>query len=108
MVNLETEFKNLGQLYRAYMPFIKNGGLFFSSTQEFALGETVSVRFRLPDNDEWHSYEGLVVWCNPLGSQGGRPPGVGVAFQDTKRPYKDIIERLLAAMLGSNQLTSTM
>ncbi|GAA5187829.1 PilZ domain-containing protein [Ferrimonas gelatinilytica] len=108
MTCLEAQFDTPAQLYRAYMPFIRFGGLFFVTTRDHHLGELLVARFSLPDSDEWYTFEGVVVWCNPLGSQGGRPPGVGLAFQAEDNPFKPHIERLLAGELGSGQLTSTM
>ncbi|SHG89115.1 type IV pilus assembly protein PilZ [Ferrimonas marina] len=105
---LQTEFETSAQLYRAYMPFIRYGGLFFMTTSEHQLGERLTARFRLPESAHWHEFEGQVVWINPLGSQGGRPPGVGLAFLQQDNPFKPAIETLLAGELGSDQLTSTM
>ncbi len=108
VVTLEVQFDSLAQLYRAYMPFVRHGGLFFVSSHEYQLGDVVEARYRLPESSEWFAFTGKVVWINPLGSQGGRPPGVGLVFGDEKNPHKPRIEQLLADQLGSNQLTSTM
>ncbi|MBY5991565.1 PilZ domain-containing protein [Ferrimonas balearica] len=108
MVNLEAQFDTLAQLYRAYMPFVRHGGLFFVSSREYQMGDTIEARYRLPESEQWYEFSGQVVWINPLGSQGGRPPGVGLAFGEEQNPHKPRIEQLLADQLGSNQLTSTM
>ncbi|GAA4896275.1 PilZ domain-containing protein [Ferrimonas pelagia] len=108
MVVLEAQFDTTAQLYRAYMPFIRHGGLFFVSSKEYPLGEILTARYTLPDSDEWLTFEGVVVWCNPLGSQGGRPPGVGLGFRIEDNPHKPRIEQLLVGELSSEQLTSTM
>ncbi|WP_298440026.1 PilZ domain-containing protein [uncultured Ferrimonas sp.] len=108
MVALEAQFETTTQLYRAYMPFIRHGGLFFVTSKEYQLGEIITARYRLPGDNEWHTFDGLVVWCNPLGSQGGRPPGVGLGFQIENNPHKARIEKELVGEAGSEQLTSTM
>ncbi|QIZ76547.1 PilZ domain-containing protein [Ferrimonas lipolytica] len=108
MVALEAQFVTSTQLYRAYMPFIRFGALFFVTSKEFQLGELLSVRYQIPGDLQWHAFEGPVVWCNPLGSQGGRPPGVGVAFQHENNQHRDLIEKALVGEMTSGQLTSTM
>ncbi|WP_028115419.1 PilZ domain-containing protein [Ferrimonas senticii] len=108
MFALEAIFENPTQLYRAYMPFIRHGGLFFVTSKEYQLGERISARYRLPGDLEWHTFEGPVVWCNPLGSQGGRPPGVGLGFEIENNPHKDRIEKALVGHATQDQLTSTM
>lgn len=108
MAVLDAQFDTSAQLHRAYMPFIRHGALFFVTSKEHQLGDIVSAQYRLPNDHELYRFEGLVVWQNPLGSQGGRPPGVGLAFQTENNLHKERIEKELVGELMSDQLTSTM
>ncbi len=108
MVALEADFDTATQLHRAYMPFIRHGGLFFVTSREYQMGDVVRARYRLSSSNEWFTFDGLVVWCNPLGSQGGRPPGVGLAFQLENNPHKERIEKELVGIASQDHFTSTM
>ncbi|MEZ9821209.1 PilZ domain-containing protein [Shewanella sp. 10N.286.45.A1] len=108
MTNLVVNFDTLHQLYRAYMPFIKPAGLFIGSTDNFVLGQSLSVVYRLPGTTEKMQFEGSVVWINPLGAPGGRPVGIGVKIVSEPDLHKHHIEQLLSHELSSSDLTCTM
>jgi len=108
MLELSAEYYNVQQLYRNYMPFISNGGLFFSSKEQGTLGETVSVSLMLPDDIEPTVFEAKVVWINPTGCHGGRPAGMGIGFNDSHIKIRCEIEKLLNRKLNSTDTTSTM
>ncbi|OZB40196.1 MAG: pilus assembly protein PilZ [Alishewanella sp. 34-51-39] len=83
MEELALGFTDNKELYRCYMPFMKNGGLFIRSARHYA-------------------------WVSPLGAQSSNPAGIGVAFIDDKHNLSNRIEKLLGAMLHSNEATYTM
>lgn len=105
---LQARFDNLHQLYRAYMPFITHGGLFIASNDTFTLGAKVKVSCILPDSDITTEFDGVVVWLNPLGAQGGRPVGAGIQISENDKQIRAMIETQLSSKLASVELTSTM
>lgn len=108
MIELNAEYSNTQQLYRNYMPFVSHGGLFFPSRENVALGATVKVSVLLPDDLEPSVFEAKVVWVNPVGVPGGRPVGIGIAFNDSHIKIRSEIEKLLNRKLNSTEATSTM
>lgn len=102
-------FDNEEILYLAYMPFIKDGGLFIRTKNTYALGSEVSLSLQLMDDTENHFIEGRVIWITPKGAQGNKPTGVGVQFTgENSRVICNKIETYLAGMLKSVQMTDTM
>lgn len=98
-------------LYRAYMPFIRNGGLFVpaSCLQDIALElETeVFLHLHLVEQDEHLSVIGRVVWVSHLGSR--YPSGIGLQFAELDGiRVRQRIETLLAGHLESNRSTDTL
>jgi len=108
MLALNAEYNNIQQLYRNYMPFINDGGLFFPTLEKASLGETVKVSLLLPDDLEPSLFEAKVVWLNPRGAQGGRPAGIGIGFNASLIKTRGEIEKLLNRKLNSHDTTSTL
>ena len=102
--------KDKAQLYSAYMPFLKSGGLFVPTPKRYFLGDEVFLLLTLPESAERLPVAGKVVWVTPAGAQGNRPAGIGVQFGDTAEgeAVKGKIEALLAGMLSSERATHTM
>ncbi len=102
-------FANEEGLYLAYMPFIKDGGLFIRTKNPHALGGQVSLSVQLMDETENYLIEGRVIWITPKGAQGNKPAGMGVQFTgENSRALCNKIETYLAGMLKSTQMTDTM
>lgn len=98
-------------LYEAYMPFIRDGGLFVSephlSDMSFALGTEVFLLLHLKEQDERLTVAGRIVWISLPGAQ--RPPGIGVQFIEPEGlAVQQRIETLLAGQLSSDQPTHTL
>lgn len=111
IINLELADKNA--LYRAYMSFVPNGGLFIpmreTGGREYRLGEEVFLLLKLQEQDKQLPIPGKVVWITPVGAQGQRTPGIGIQFsnQDRGRTQQQI-ETILAGALNSNRATDTL
>ena len=73
---LTLNIKDKSALYVAYMPFIKNGGLFIPTTKEYKLGDEVFILLTLMDSAERLPVAGKVVWVTPRGAQGKRTQAV--------------------------------
>lgn len=96
-------------LYRAFMPFIKNGGLFIRTKKHYPLKSTLKLSIKLLDEPEIYTIDGKVIWITPKGAQGNKPPGVGVQFLgEDSRNLSHKIETFLADMLKSSQTTDTI
>ena len=100
--------KHTAQLYAAYMPFVRNGGLFISTSKTYRLGDEVFVLLTLMDEPEKIPVAGKVVWITPKGAQGNRTAGIGVQFNDGDRSTRNKIETYLAGALKSERPTLTM
>ena len=76
---LTLTIKDKSALYLAYMPFIRNGGLFIPTNSTYRLGDEVFMLLNLMSEDEKLPVAGRVVWMTPKGAQGKRTTGIGVS-----------------------------
>ncbi|MBF0470968.1 MAG: PilZ domain-containing protein [Gammaproteobacteria bacterium] len=96
-------------LYMAYMPFLKNGGLFIPSKNKFKLGEEIFLFLSLLDDKMKIPVAGKVVWITPSGAQGSKKIGIGIEFsKDNADEIRGKIETHLAGALKSDRSTYTM
>ena len=107
---LSLAVRDKASLYNAYMPYIKNGGIFVSTPKRYFLGDEVFLLLTLPESSERLPVAGKVVWVTPAGAQGNRPAGIGVQFGDGAEGenVKGKIEALLAGVLNAERPTHTM
>lgn len=64
---LSLNIKDKSVLYAAYMPFIKNGGLFIPTNKSYRLGDEVFMLLNLMDEAEKIPVAGKVAWITPKG-----------------------------------------
>lgn len=105
---LSLTIKDKAILYSAYMPFIKNGGLFIPTNKDYKLGDEVFLLLNLMDEPDKIPVAGKVIWITPKGAQGSRQAGVGVQFSDQDDTARRTIENYLAGSLESDRPTHTM
>ncbi len=105
---LSLTIKDKSVLYAAYMPFVKNGGLFIPTGKNYKLGDEVFMLLNLMEEPEKVPVAGRVIWITPKGGQGNRAAGVGVQFSDGDNTARNLIETHLAGALKSDRLTHTM
>jgi len=106
---LSLTIKDKSALYAAYMPFIKNGGLFIPTSKGYNLGDEVFMLLTLMEEKEKLPVAGKIVWITPKGSQGNRAAGIGVQFSDQDGgSARTKIETYLAGALKSDRPTHTM
>ncbi|MBT2338933.1 MULTISPECIES: PilZ domain-containing protein [Pseudomonas] len=105
---LSLTIKDKSVLYAAYMPFIRNGGLFIPTNKHYRLGDEVFMLLSLMDEAEKIPVAGKVIWITPKGAQGNRAAGVGVQFNDGDNSARNQIETHLAGSLKSDRPTHTM
>jgi type IV pilus assembly protein PilZ len=106
---LSLTIKDKSALYAAYMPFVKNGGLFIPTNKAYKLGDEVFMLLTLMEETEKIPVAGKIVWVTPQGAQGNRAAGVGVQFSDLDGgAARNKIETYLAGALKSDRATHTM
>ena len=104
---LSLSIKDKSALYAAYMPFIKNGGLFIPTAKTYNLGDEVFMLLTLMDDPEKIPVAGKIIWITPQGAQANKTAGVGVQFseQDNGQTSKKI-EGYLAGALKAERPNS--
>ncbi|KFN41229.1 PilZ domain-containing protein [Arenimonas oryziterrae] len=107
---LSLAIKDKAQLYSAYMPFVRAGGIFIPTTKRYSLGDEVFLLLSLLEDKERLPVAGKVIWVTPPGAQGNRTAGIGVQFADSAEAetVKGKIETLLAGSLDADKHTHTM
>lgn len=107
--SIDASFVTEKALYLAYMPFIKNGGLFVRTQNAHMLGSLVSLSIRFPGESETYETKGKVVWITPKSAQGNKLAGIGVQLMgEQSRVICNKIETCLAGMLKSTLPTDTI
>lgn len=106
---LSLTIKDKGALYAAYMPFIKNGGLFIPTNKQYKLGDEVFMLLTLMEESDKLPVAGKIVWVTPAGAQGNKAAGIGVQFSEQDNGQtRNKIEGYLAGALGADRPTHTM
>lgn len=102
-------FKTLGQLYKSYMPWFKNGGIFIPTTRRFQMGQEILMMVILPETTEKLPAAGIVSWVSPHNSTGHKKQGVGVEFTDEEGiALRYRIDGLLREQLEKGDPTYTL
>lgn len=106
---LSLSIKEKSSLHAAYMPYLKNGGLFIPTPNSYDLGDEVFMLLDLMDDPERIPIAGKVVWITPRGASSGRTPGIGVQFNSQDEgSTRTRLETLLGGTLNSDRPTHTM
>jgi len=107
---LSLNIREKNALYAAYMPQLKNGGIFIPTARAHRLGDEVFMLVSLPDEPAKIPVSGKVVWITPANAQGKRAQGVGIQFSadEAGQSAKKKIEGLLVGMLDSSKITHTL
>lgn len=105
---LSLTIKDKSVLYAAYMPFVKQGGMFIPTNKPYQLGDEVFMLLSLMEEPEKIPVAGKVIWITPRGAQGNRAAGIGVQFSDQDNTARSKIETYLAGALKSDRPTHTM
>ena len=106
---LSLNIKDKAALYSAYMPFVKNGGLFIPTEKGYELGDEVFMLLTLMEEAEKIPVAGRVIWITPEEAQSNRSAGIGVQFNDQDGgAARDKIEAYLAGAVDADRPTHTM
>lgn len=106
---LSLSIKEKAALYAAYMPYLKNGGIFVPTTRPYQLGDDVYLILTLLDDPTRIPVAGKVVWISPAAG-GNKTPGIGVHFppDESGMTARKRIEDALGAALKSARPTHTL
>ncbi|MBE8215308.1 MAG: pilus assembly protein PilZ [Endozoicomonadaceae bacterium] len=104
-VIIDIHFATKDLLYRAYMPFLINGGLCITSKHPYDMDDTIFIRLKLLDEPAILPIVCKVVWLTPVQNF---EYGIGLQFIEDDEPAKNKIENLLAGLLNSDRPTATL
>lgn len=107
---IQLVIKEKGDLYAAYIPLFKEGGIFIATTRDYKLGDDAYVLLTLPGETQRHPVTGKVAWITPPHAAGNQTQGIGVRFpaDDKSRILKSKVEELLGTSLSSSRPTNTI
>jgi type IV pilus assembly protein PilZ len=107
---LSLNINSKSALYAAYMPFLKNGGIFIPTSRGYSLGDEVFMLLALMNDPNKLPIAGTVVWIMPQGAQNSKAQGIGVHFKSDESGIeaKRKIENLLGGVMNSSRPTHTM
>lgn len=107
---LSLNINSKSALYAAYMPLLRNGGIFIPTTRNYALGDEVFMLLSLMDDPAKLPIAGTVVWITPVGAQNNKAQGIGVHFKsdESGAEARRRIEGLLGGVLQSGRPTHTV
>src|SRR5690554_7485833 len=91
---LNLTIKDKAVLYAAYMPFIRDGGIFIPTQKQYNLGDEVFILLKLLEEPEKIPVAGKVIWLTPTGAQGNKAAGIGVQFTGDNQIARDKIETI--------------
>jgi len=107
---LSLAIKEKAALYAAYMPYLKNGGIFVPTNRTYQLGDEVYLILTLLEDPTKIPVAGKVVWVGPSGGGAAKTPGIGVHFpaDESGTHARQRIEDALGAALKSARPTHTI
>ena len=107
---LSLNINSKSALYAAYMPQLKNGGLFIPTNRPYNIGDEVFMLLTLMEDPTRIPVAGAVAWVTPAGAQNGKVQGIGVHFNNDEAgiDVRRKIEGLLGGSLQSNRPTHTI
>ena len=107
---LSLAIKEKAALYAAYMPFLKNGGMFVPTNKPYRIGDEIYLILALMDDANKYPIAGTVVWITPGGANNNKAQGIGVHFpaDETGQRARARIEEILGAALRSSRATHTL
>lgn len=107
---LSLAIKEKAALYAAYMPFLKNGGIFVPTQKAYKLGDEIYLILTLMDDTSKYPIAGKVAWITPAGANNNKAQGIGVHFpgDEAGQRARRRIEEILGAALRSSRATHTL
>ncbi|MEW7847270.1 PilZ domain-containing protein [Massilia aurea] len=107
---LSLAIKEKAALYAAYMPFLRNGGMFVPTSKPYHIGDEIYLILALMDDPNKYPIAGTVAWITPTGANNNKAQGIGVHFpaDESGQRARQRIEEILGAALRSSRATHTL
>lgn len=107
---LSLNINSKSALYAAFMPHLRNGGIFVPTTRSYNIGDEVFMLLSLMEDPTKLPIAGSVVWVTPAGAQNGRAQGIGIQFNSDESGVeaRRKIEGLLGGVMQSTRPTHTL
>ena len=107
---LTYQFPDLNTLKRAYMPFVRDGGIFIPTEKLFHLGNLVKLILTMPDDSkETFIFAGEVIWISPIASENSQHAGIGVqCSEDEGAAFRKKIQQLIVGVKEERGQSETM
>lgn len=107
---LSLAIKERSALYSAYMPFLKNAGIFVPTNKQYKVGDEIYLILSLMDEPNKYPIAGKVAWITPAGANNSKSQGIGVHFPDDESGVrvKKSIESILGSALHSTRANHTI
>ncbi|MGZ3181081.1 MAG: PilZ domain-containing protein [Telluria sp.] len=107
---LSLAIKEKAALYAAYMPFLKNGGIFVPTQKAYKIGDEVYLILALMDDPNKYPIAGKVAWITPPSAHNNKAQGIGLHFpsDEAGQRARQRIEEVLGAALRSSRATHTL
>jgi type IV pilus assembly protein PilZ len=107
---LSLNINSKSALYAAYMPLLRNGGIFIPTTRNYGMGDEVFMLLSLMEDPAKLPIAGTVVWITPVGAQNNKVQGIGVHFKNDESGVdaRRRIEAILGGVLQSGRPTHTI
>ena len=107
---LSLAIKEKAALYAAYMPFLRNGGMFVPTSKPYQIGDEIYLILALMDDPNKYPIAGTVAWITPTGANNNKAQGIGVHFpaDESGQRARQRIEEILGAALRSSRATHTL
>jgi|TARA_Y100000588_G_scaffold309286_1_gene334246 type IV pilus assembly protein PilZ len=105
---LSVSIKDKKTLHSAFMPFLKNGGIFVPTDNRYLVGDEVFLILKLMDGAQF-AVSGIVSWTTPTGAQASRTAGVGIHLQGSEgAKLKEYVQTELAEFPQPDRPTHTL
>ncbi len=96
-------------LYRHYMPFIANGGLFINTEiATYHIGDRLCIKLQLPAQQQQLVFVAKIIWLAFGKAVAKTKQGIGVQFEDEGGVIQTMIEGLTIAQIDSGKPTLTL
>ena len=107
---LSLSIKEKAALYSAYLPFLKNGGIFVPTVHSYSIGDEIFLVLELMDEPDKYPIAGTVAWITPAGANQGKVQGIGVHFPESEEAaqLRQSIEKILSSEMHSGRRTHTL
>ncbi len=107
---LSLNIKEKAALYAAWMPYLKQGGIFVPTGRPYAIGDDVYLLLSLMDDPAKFPVAGKVAWITPQGAHNNKAQGIGVHFADDEggRVARRRIEEILGPAIKSSRTSHTV